>query len=112
MPLTYVVALIMMAFTAYSYGRMIQEYPYSGSAYTYTQRSIGDYPGFFVGWIVLLDYLFLPMLNVLVAGIFLNSAIPAISYWVWIILILVTITTLSVIGVKISATVNSLLILY
>ena len=36
-------------------------YPVSGSAYTYTRRAIDGHAGFLVGWAVLLDYFFLPM---------------------------------------------------
>ncbi len=43
-------------------------YPVAGSAYTYTQKSFGAPIGFLAGWSLLLDYLFLPMLNYLVIG--------------------------------------------
>ena len=49
-----------------------------GSAYTYTQRTFGAPVGFLAGWSLLLDYLFLPMLNYLVIGIYLNAALPAL----------------------------------
>jgi putrescine importer len=60
-PSAYVLALIAMLFTAYSYGRLAATYPVAGSAYTYVRRAIDDRVGFLVGWATLLDYFFLPM---------------------------------------------------
>jgi putrescine importer len=65
----YLVTLAAMVFTARSYARMAAAYPVAGSAYTYTQKSFGAPLGFLAGWSLLLDYLFLPMLNYLVIGI-------------------------------------------
>lgn len=49
-PLAYLVGLIVMIFTAISYGKMVRVYPDAGSAYTYTRRTMGPHLGFFVGW--------------------------------------------------------------
>ena len=74
----YLVTLAAMVFTARSYARMAAAYPVAGSAYTYTQKSFGAPFGFLAGWSLLLDYLFLPMLNYLVIGIYMSAAIPAV----------------------------------
>src|SRR6478735_7817972 len=66
LPLAYIVTLIAMVFTARSYARMATAYPVAGSAYTYTQKTFGAPVGFLAGWALLLDYLFLPMINYLV----------------------------------------------
>jgi amino acid transporter len=50
LPGAYVVTLTAMLFTAYSYGRMVQAFPYAGSAYTYTQKAFGSHLGFMAGW--------------------------------------------------------------
>ena len=73
----YLVTLAAMVFTARSYARMAAAYPVAGSAYAYTQKSFGAPIGFLAGWSLLLDYLFLPMLNYLVIGIYMGAAIPA-----------------------------------
>ena len=62
-------------------------YPVAGSAYTYTQKSFGAPIGFLAGWSLLLDYLFLPMLNYLVIGIYMGAAMPAVPPWVWILVV-------------------------
>ena len=68
-PASYLLALAGVMFTAISYGKLVRQFPEAGSAYTYTQKSIGPHLGFMVGWSSLLDYLFLPMINVLLAKI-------------------------------------------
>ncbi|WP_235000359.1 APC family permease [Virgibacillus dakarensis] len=101
----------MIAFTAYSYGRMVKVYPSSGSAYTYTQQSISSHLGFLVGWTVMMDYLFLPMLNVYVTSVFMYSVIPAVPFGIWIGLFIIPVTIISIRGIKISANFNTLFIL-
>jgi putrescine importer len=49
-PLAYLVALVVMIFTAISYGRMAAAHPVAGSAYTYTRKAIDSRIGFLVGW--------------------------------------------------------------
>jgi putrescine importer len=53
-PLAYLVALVVMLFTAISYGRMAKVFPSAGSAYTYTREAIHPRLGFMVGWAALL----------------------------------------------------------
>ena len=99
LPLAYLITLCVMMFTARSYGLMSKAFPYAGSAYTYTQRSFGPATGLMAGWSLLLDYLFLPMLNYLVTGIYLNAAFPAIPNWVFIVAVIALVTTLNIIGI-------------
>ncbi len=66
-----------MLFTAHSYGRMAVAYPVAGSAYTYVRRSIDPRVGFLVGWAILLDYLFLPMVIWLIGGLTRPHSSPA-----------------------------------
>lgn len=47
LPAAYIVTLLTMLFTAYSYGRMVKAFPYTGSAYTYAQKSLNSHVGFF-----------------------------------------------------------------
>ncbi|STV74731.1 putative amino acid-amine transport protein [Klebsiella michiganensis] len=63
-PASYLLALAGVLFTAISYGKLVRQFPQAGSAYTYAQKSISPHVGFMVGWSSLLDYLFLPMINV------------------------------------------------
>jgi putrescine importer len=106
----YLVTLAAMVFTARSYARMSAAYPVAGSAYAYTQRSFGAPIGFLAGWSLLLDYLFLPMLNYLVIGIYMSAAIPAVPPWVWILVSIVVVTVLNIVGIVSVARANFVLL--
>ena len=106
----YLVTLAAMVFTARSYARMAAAYPVAGSAYAYSQKSFGAPLGFLAGWSLLLDYLFLPMLNYLVIGIYLNAAIPAIPAWVIILVTIAIVTVLNIVGIVSVARANFLII--
>ncbi len=67
-PTAYLVTLIAMLFTAFSYGRMASVHPIAGSAYTYVGREMGPQLGFLSGWLIQLDYFFLPMVAWLIGG--------------------------------------------
>ena len=106
----YLVTHVTMLFSARSYARMARAYPYAGSAYVYTQQSFGGAIGFLTGWALLLDYLFLPMINYLVIGLYLNEAFPAVPHWVWIIASIAIVTFLNIIGIISVARTNFVII--
>lgn len=106
----YLVTLAAMVFTARSYAVMAVAYPVAGSAYTYTQKTFGAPVGFLAGWSLLLDYLFLPMINYLVIGIYLNAALPAIPAWVFVLLSIAVVTVLNVVGIVSVARANFVII--
>jgi len=112
LPAAYIATLLTMLFTAYSYGRMVKAYPYTGSAYTYAQKSLNSHIGFFTGWMLLLDYLFLPMLNYLVTGIYLNAEFPSVPNWVWVLLAIFIVTFINIRGIKVVTNVNFFLIVF
>ena len=106
----YLVTLAAMVFTARSYARMSAAIPVAGSTYAYTQRTFGAPVGFLAGWSLLLDYLFLPMLNYLLIGVYMNAAIPAVPNWVWILGSIVVVTVLNIVGIVSVARANFLLL--
>src|ERR1700743_3357045 len=61
-PLTYVIGLVAMLFTALSYREMSRAFPVAGSVYAYAGRGIAPWVGFLAGWAILLDYLLVPPL--------------------------------------------------
>lgn len=111
-PAAYAVTLLAILFTASSYGKMVRIFPSAGTAYTYTQQTIHPYAGFMVGWASLLDYLFLPMINALLTGVYLSSVFPEVPTTWWIIGFIVLITTLNVFRVTVTASINSFLVLF
>ncbi len=78
-PTSYLLALAGVLFTAISYGKLVRQFPTAGSAYTYAQKAINPHVGFMVGWSSLLDYLFLPMINALLAKIYLTALFPEVA---------------------------------
>lgn len=99
LPAAYVVAVVTMLFTAASYAAMVRRYPVAGSAYTYTQQSFGGAAGFLTGWLMLLDYLFIPMINFMLIGIYLNTQFPAIPIWVFTLAALLLVLLFNVLGI-------------
>ncbi|MER6532061.1 APC family permease [Streptomyces sp. NPDC001508] len=100
LPAAYVLALAVMLLTAHSYGRMVRAFPEAGSAYKYAQRAFGGHVGFLTGWALMLDYLFLPMISFLLAGIYLHAQFPAIPQQVWSIGLLLIVLAFNILGVK------------
>ncbi|WP_093231608.1 amino acid permease [Thermoflavimicrobium dichotomicum] len=111
-PLSYLVILVALLFTAYSYGQMVKAYPVAGSTYTYAQKSIHPTVGFLVGWAVLLDYLFLPMVNFAIGSAYLSAAFPQIPGAIWVLLLAIMITTINIFGIKLTANMNTLFVTF
>lgn len=106
----YLLAFIAIFFTAYSYGVMSKVFPTSGSAYTYTKKSIHPYLGFLVGWALLLDYFFSPIIACLTFGIYLHAQFPSIPAYVWIIGLNLVLGLINIIGIKFSANISKLFV--
>jgi putrescine importer len=111
-PLAYVTALVVMLFTAISYGKMVSVFPSAGSAYTYTRETMNPYLGFLVGWSALLDYILLPMVNALIIRIYMVSIFPHVPAWVWIVGYVAVVTGLNVWSMGKTSNLNSLLVIF
>lgn len=111
-PLAYIIALVAMLFTAFSYGKMVRAFPSAGSAYTYTQKTISPHLGFLVGWSSLLDYLLLPMVNALLTQIYLSALFPEVPAWIWVVGFVALVTIINAVGVNSTANFNTFFVLY
>lgn len=109
---SYLVATIAMLFTALSYGLMARHIPVAGSAYSYVRRALDSRIGFLVGWVILLDYLFLPLVIWLIGGSYLQSQFPTVPFWVWIVGFVTVTTALNLIGLKVADRANFLLMTF
>lgn len=109
--MAYLVASVAILLTAISYGILARVYPVAGSAYTYARKSMSPNIGFLVGWAVLLDYFFLPMVIWLIGASYLTSAFPTVSPWLWIIAFIALTTAINVIGIVFANRVNFILML-
>jgi len=109
--MAYFIAALAIFLTAVSYGIMAKVYPVAGSAYTYARKSLNPGAGFLVGWAVLLDYFFLPMVIWLIGAAYLTSAFPSVPAWLWIVGFIVLTTAVNVIGIAFANRVNIVLML-
>jgi putrescine importer len=96
--------------TAVSYGRLAAVHPSAGSAYSYVTRELNPFVGFLVGWAMLLDYLIIPVINVIYGTLTLSRMLPAIPQISIKLAMTLLITLLNVRGIKTTARANSILL--
>ncbi|MFE5619880.1 APC family permease [Streptomyces sp. NPDC056470] len=101
--LVYIVATVAMAFTAFSYAQMVRVAPLAGSVFTYARKGLGEGPGFIAGWMAMLDYLLIPAVAYLFAGIAMEALVPEVDRWVWTAIAVVVTTLLNLWGVRAAA---------
>ena len=111
-PLAYLAALVVMLFTAISYGKMVSVFPSAGSAYTYTRETMSPHLGFLVGWAALLDYILLPMVNALIIRIYMVSVFPNVPAWIWVVVYVAIVTALNAWSMGKTSSLNSLLVVF
>lgn len=102
----YMLALMIMLFTAYSYAQMVKAFPHAGAAYTFTQKSLSPHFGFLVGWTLLLDYVFSPMISALLLGIAMQAYFPSVPMFIWIILFIIAIVIVNILGITVATKFN------
>jgi len=105
-PLTYVIGLVAMLFTALSYREMSRAFPVAGSVYTYAGRGIAPWVGFLAGWAILLDYLLVPTLLYVTGAAALGTVVPDVPQWLWVVLFVVLNTVVNLAGIETTARVN------
>ena len=111
-PLAYLMALVVMVFTAISYGRMAKIFPTAGSSYTYTREAMHPRLGFMVGWAALLDYLLLPLVNALIIRLYMTSLFPAVPGWIWVVVFVAAITGLNAWSLNSTSRLNFALVVF
>lgn len=108
--LVFVIATVAMGFTAWSYARMSSAVPLAGSVFAYAGAGLGRTPGFLAGWMIGLDYLFIPALASLFTGIAGHQLVPAVPVWVVTLIGVVLITALNLSGVKPAAVIGMVML--
>lgn len=104
--LTYLIGIIAMFFTALSYGQMAQAFPIAGSVYAYAQRGINKTVGFLSGWMIILDYIFVPSLLYVISANSLKSLLPGVPTWIWLVMFIVINTIINVVGIEFTSITN------
>lgn len=106
---TILFAMVAMALTAISYGRMASIYPAAGSAYTYVGRGLNPHLGFLAGWAMLLDYLVNPLFCVVYCSLIVLRIIPHAPYVLIAACFAGGMTYLNVRGIRATARTNQVL---
>ncbi|GAA3533212.1 APC family permease [Nonomuraea rosea] len=108
--LAYLVGMVALLFTAASYAQMVKAFPLSGSVYNYAGRGISPPVGFMTGWMILLDYILLPSLLYLVASIAMNSSVPQVPVWAWLLIFVLVNTVINLRGIRMTVKLTRVMI--
>jgi len=110
--LIYLVGIVTMFFTAYSYAKMSSEFPVAGSAYTFVQRGLNPHVGFVIGWLITLDYVLAPAVLIGLAASWISGGIfTTVPSWIWVIVIVFFNSFINIIGIKIAAFTNKAMLI-
>ncbi|MBB3172151.1 APC family permease [Parvibacter caecicola] len=101
-PLVYIVGFIAISFTALSYMWMSKKFPIAGSVYSYVQRGINPHVGFIAGWLILLDYVFVPALLLVMVANWGVALVPGSPWYLWVVVFVVFNTFVNVRGISMS----------
>ncbi|NLD19659.1 MAG: APC family permease [Clostridiales bacterium] len=110
-PLALLITTLIMTVTAYSYTRMVKAYPQAGSAYVYVNKSVQPHIGFLTGWVMLVDYLLLPMICYLLLGIYINLYVPSLPVWVIVVGCATIAAFINIVGAKTATVIDSIIII-
>ena len=104
--LAYVLGGICMYFTAKSYAVMTETVPTAGSVYGFARHSLGAFPGFIAGWLILLDYLLIPAFVYVLIAVALGTLIPSVERSVWIVAMVAVTLGINWFGVTVTSRAN------
>jgi amino acid transporter len=104
--LAYVLGAVCMYFTAQSYATMTETLPTAGSVYGFARRSLGAFPGFIAGWMILLDYLLIPAFVYVLIAVALESLLPGVDRGVWIVSMVTATTAVNWFGITVTSRAN------
>lgn len=102
----YGLGAVCMYFTAQSYATMTETLPTAGSVYGFARHSLGAFPGFIAGWMILLDYLLIPAFVYVLIAVALETLLPGIDRGVWIVLMVVVTTAINWFGITVTSRAN------
>jgi amino acid transporter len=103
---TIVIAMVAMTLTAWSYGRMAAVYPSAGSAYVYVSGGLNPHLGFLAGWAMFLDYLIIPVVNIIYVSLTAQRLFPLVPFVVWAALVTIAVTLLNLRSIRFTARAN------
>jgi amino acid transporter len=104
--LAYLLGAVCMYFTAQSYATMTEALPCAGSVYGFARSSLGTFPGFIAGWMILLDYLLIPAFVYVLIAVALELLLPGVDRGVWIVAMVVMTTCVNWFGITVTSRAN------
>lgn len=101
--LAYLIGLVAMLFTGFSYAQMSNRYPVAGSVYSYVQRGTRQELGWMAGWAIMLDYIFLPAVAYLIGALYLSQLVSGVPQWAWLLAFAAVTTIVNLLGIRLMA---------
>ncbi len=98
-PLVYIVGFVAISFTAMGYMHMSKRFPIAGSVYSYVQRGINPHVGFIAGWLILLDYVFIPSLLLVMVANWGVALVPGSPWYLWVVVFVAFNTFVNIRGI-------------
>ena len=108
-PLVYIIGFVAISFTAMSYMRMSNRFPIAGSVYSYVQRGINPHVGFIAGWLILLDYVFIPALLIVMVANWGVALIPGSPWYLWVLVFVAFNTFANIRGTRMTRAIDWIL---
>jgi amino acid transporter len=85
-------------------------YPESGSAYAYVSRGLNPHLGFLAGWLMLMGYLVIPVVNVIYVALTIQRVAPWLPFQALALAIALCMTYLNLRGIEFTARANQVLL--
>lgn len=98
--ISYILACMLIVFVMRMLGEMAATSPENGSFAAYSNRYIGQWAGFTVGWLYFASWVFIVGLEAAVIGGMLHSWVPSIPVWVGSVGITLLLTAINLYSVK------------
>jgi amino acid transporter len=80
-PLTFVIATAGVAFVAWAFIRLSQDFNHAGSVFGLVGATLGSLPGVFAGWALFGTYTLFSITSALAGGIFTSAVLQQLGIW-------------------------------
>ncbi|MHA1410587.1 MAG: APC family permease [Candidatus Odinarchaeia archaeon] len=100
-PLSYLIAGIVVIITAVSFAELVKAYPRSGGIWSFSRGAVGSKFGQFATWIYLLEILVIPAAALIPAAFFMESWLSVPPY-ITVIVFVIVVSLLAIGGTKLS----------
>ncbi len=109
-PLVYVIGVICMIFTAFSYNSLTKEFPATGASYMFVSHTINPHVGFLAGWLIMVDYILVPSVLVSFGAEWMSNLLPGTPVYLWVVFFVAIITIINIVGIQTTAGVDMIML--